>query len=382
MDFQRIAHMEFAKLRGATFRYDLSRSGVPGATLSDFPPFREAVEPSESGIYGHAELKRLLANAYGTGTRHVLLAAGTSLANFLVMAALLRPGDDALVEAPAYEYLHGIPRSLGANVLRFRREMDAGYLPDLEALARAITPATRLIVLSNLHNPSGALLPLETLRALGEIARERRIHVMVDEVYLDYLAPAGRWDGIRPPAMPAATLGPEFITTSSLTKVYGLGGLRAGWAVAHPAVVERAARVADYLDVNGAAPSARLAVRVLADPAILWQRSRELCARGMETLSRWLATRDDLACRLPAGGMVAFARITSCVSSRALAAHLASRHRTLVLPGEFFESPGHLRLGVPLPPGDLAEALARLGTGLDELRAALPPGPEGAILRA
>lgn len=381
MDFQRIAHMEFAKLRGATFRYDLTRSGIPAATLHDFAPFQEAVEPSESGIYGYAELKRLLARAYGVDTRHVLLAAGTSLANFLVVAALVRPGDEVLVEAPAYEPLAGIPRSAGARVVRFRREMEAGYIADLAALARAITPATRLIVLSNLHNPSGALLATDELRAIGELARERRVHVMVDEVYFDFVAPIGEWARARPPAHPAAGLGREFITTSSLTKVYGLGGLRTGWAIADPAIVERAMRVADYLDVNGAAPSARLGARVVADAGPLWRRSHEVAAHGMEILARWIATRDDLAWRPPAGGIVAFARITSGVSSRALAAHLAARHRTLVLPGEFFESPGHLRIGVPLPPEDLAEALARLGAGLDELRAVLPAAPRSDTLR-
>ena len=363
MDFQNIGHQEWAKLNGGQFCFDLSGSGAPALTASEFPPLAEPAGVEGMPGYGFSDLAALIARHYGTNRDRVLWAAGTSLANFLVAAAVVRPGDDVLVERPTYEPLRGIPTALGANLIRFDRRADAGFVPDLDEIAALTTPRTSLIMLSNLHNPSHTALPAGFLGRLHELARERRIHVLVDEVYLEFALDPG----VSPGPHAAATLGPEMISTSSLTKVYGLGGLRAGWAILDGALRAHAFRVADYLGVNESTPSARISARVLRGLPGLALRSRKAAARGRAVFTDWLAGRSDLAEVAPAGGMVAFARITSGVNSRRLATHLAARYDTLVTPGEFFESPGFIRIGLGLPSERLAEALGRLGRALDDL---------------
>ncbi len=125
-------------------------------------------------------------------------------------AALLRPGDDVLIEQPAYDPLLAVPALLGANVIRFERRFEEGFRLDLDRVAAALTPRTRLIVLTNPHNPTGVLTGAGDLRALGSLAERHGCFVLADEIYLDAVP------GVPPPA--AATLSPRIITTASLTK--------------------------------------------------------------------------------------------------------------------------------------------------------------------
>jgi len=247
--------------------------------------------------------------------------------------------------------------------VRFERRMENGFVPDLDEIERLVTPRTSLLVMSNLHNPSHTALPRGFLASLNALARERRFHVLVDEVYLEYaLEP-----GASPGPLSAAACGAEMVSCSSLTKVYGLGGLRAGWAILDSALRERALRVADYLGVNESTPSARIAARVLRALPALARRSHDAGKRGHAVFARWMVGRSDLEVVSSAGGMVAFARLQSRINTRELATHLARRYDTLIVPGELFECPGFLRIGLALAPEPLEEALARLGRALDDL---------------
>ena len=367
MDFQRISHLEWARHKIWSCRYDLSSSGVPsllaeGQNLPAPAPLSLAVGSCEG--YGYPPLQEILSRRYGVSEDHILLGAGTSLVNFLVMAALLRPGDEVLVEHPAYEPLWEVPRALGATVVRFPRPMKEGFVPDHREVKKLVTPRTRLMVISNLHNPSGAPLPRESLVKLGTLAREHGFHVLVDEVYLDFVLAAGEGPG----RLAAALLGPEMITSASLTKVYGLGGLRAGWAVADPALVARIYRVADYLGGSMSEPSARLACGAFRMIEDLARASVALCSKGREIFTEWAATRDDIRWVPPEGGIVVWVELPTGIGSRELYAHLARHYDTVVTPGEFFDSPGYLRLGLGIPPDDLREALSRLGCALDDVK--------------
>src|SRR5438128_9787098 len=148
----------------------------------------------------------------------VTMADGTSMANMLAMAGLIAPGDEVLIEHPVYEPLVAAARFLGAEVRHFARQ-GPEFALDPAAVDAAVTARTTLIVLANLHNPTGNLADTETLRAIGALGPR----VLIDEVYLDA---AGQ--------PTAALLGEAFVCTSSLTKVYGLSGLRCGWILAAP----------------------------------------------------------------------------------------------------------------------------------------------------
>ncbi len=215
-------YLHWAKTR-ETPPIDLAGSNLLHCSLDELPGAREALDLSTPNGDGYAPLVTSIADHYGVSTDRVTTAPGCSGANFVAIAALVGAGDDVLVEQPTYDPLLGVARLMGASVRRFDRRFEQGYDLDLDALGSLVTPRTRLIVLSRPHNPTGALVADATLLEVGRLAARSGAHVLVDEVYLDSA------NLLRPEAergRPAATLDGPFISTSSLTKSYGLAGLR------------------------------------------------------------------------------------------------------------------------------------------------------------
>ncbi len=224
-------YVAWARTRPAP-RYDLAASDLLPVTADEWPAMLDpepdaAVDPAALDV----ALGAAIAAHCGVPADHVVTAVGSSGANFLALASLLRPGDAVLVEDPGYAPLRGrgaAVRGRGdcpAAPVRARLRGRAG------GLAAAITPRTRLVVLTRPHNPTGAVIDGPTLEAIAEIAERARVHVLVDEVYLDTLGGAS--------VSPAALVSERFISTSSLTKAYGLAGVRCGWALAAPGVAAR-----------------------------------------------------------------------------------------------------------------------------------------------
>src|SRR5205807_8236544 len=177
--------------------------------------------------YGYRPLVEALAQHRHVSPDNVVtVSGGTSMANHLAMAALVDHGDDVLIEEPTYDPLLAVAEYLGANIKRFPRKFEDGFNVDIDGLEKQITPGTRLIVLTNLHNPSSALVDDATLRKIGALARNVGARVLVDEVYLEAM--------FENAPVSAISIDPEFVVTSSLTKGYGLSGLRCGWIFAEP----------------------------------------------------------------------------------------------------------------------------------------------------
>ena len=218
-------YMLWAKTQGRA-RFNLATSGVGSFPLHELPVTIDQLEINGDSTYGYAPLQQAIAKKCGVDPDCVVAAAGTSMANHLAMATLIDPGDEVLIEQPTYELLTSTLLYLGAAVKHFARTEESGYALDPAQVRRAITRKTKLIVLTNLHNPSSVLASETALREVGGLARSVGARVLVDEVYLDAV--------YTNTPKPAYHLGPEFIVTSSLTKVYGLSGLRCGWILADP----------------------------------------------------------------------------------------------------------------------------------------------------
>jgi aspartate/methionine/tyrosine aminotransferase len=229
-------YMEFSKLRSAA-TYNLATSGVMNASVSDLTFRIEDLEINGPTIYGYAPLLDAIGRLKGVKPESVVHAAGTSMANHLAMAALFAPGEEVLIEEPTYGLLLDAAQYLGAKVRRFQRRFEDDYALDPEEVAANLTPETRVIVITNMHNPSSALASEESLRAIGELARGVGARVLVDEVYLECLH--------HPPVTSSVHFGDNFVVTSSLTKAYGLSGLRCGWILAEPKLAERMWRLND-----------------------------------------------------------------------------------------------------------------------------------------
>ena len=223
MKFPELAYIDWAK---SLPRVDinLARSGVdlcPPSLLRLDASDLVATLPVK---YGYAPLREAIAARYGAAFDRVFpVSGGTSYANWLACLAALDGcgrGTEVIVERPTYEPLLKIPRALGYRVRRFDRRFEDGYAIDLDRFASLVTAKTRLAVVTNLHNPSGARIPMATLRAMAALLARVKAYLLVDEVYLECLFRS------RPESCVHA--GPNVLATNSLTKAYGLDGLRAG----------------------------------------------------------------------------------------------------------------------------------------------------------
>ena len=184
----RSPYMEFAKLRSAA-KYNLATSGIMSYPLSELPVRIEDLEINGPNVhgdrYGYFPLQERLARYNDVSPDCVVTSAGTSMSNHLAMAATFDPGDEVLIEHPTYELLESTALFLGADLRRFERRFEDGFRIDPAEVERNITPRTRSIILTNLHNPSGAYADEATIRAVGEIAQAHGARVLVDEVYLE-----------------------------------------------------------------------------------------------------------------------------------------------------------------------------------------------------
>jgi aspartate/methionine/tyrosine aminotransferase len=361
---KRSEYMEWAKTR-AQARFTLATSGLTSVSFTEFPVRLEELEITSAGGYGYEPLQQRIARHTGVPEECVVTATGTSMANHLAMAAVLTARDKVLIEQPTYAPLLDVANYLGARLKRIPRKVETGFAIDPLEIEKAITTETRLIVLSNLHNPSGALIPAETLRAIGEMAQRTGAHVLVDEVYLEML-----FDDSAPfcfsigKTLASAGHNP-FIVTNSLTKAYGLSGLRCGWVLASPDLARRMWLLNDLFGVNAAHAAERMSVIAFDHLERFRERARTLLVANRALLDAFLDSRPDLECFRPPAGTVVFPRLTHG-DPEAFLKLLREKYDTTVVPGKFFEMPQHFRIGIGGDTADLCAGLERLSSALEE----------------
>ena len=350
------AYMNWAKTR-STAKFNLATSGLGNLKLRELRVSLDDLEITNGG-YGYQPLIQSIAARYRVDPETVVTAAGTTFANHLAMAALFDPGDEILFEHPAYEPMLAAALYLGAKVRRFARRFDNGFRIDPEELE--VSPETRLIVLTNLHNPSGVLIDDTDIKQIGEIARSVGARVLVDEVYMETL--------FEDSPRTSFHFGNEFVVTSSLTKAFGLSGLRCGWIFAEPELAKRMWLLNDLFASTPVHSGERLSVVAMQQLGEIGARAKELFDRNRKLLNEFLDTREDLEVIRPEFGTVMFPRVRSD-SSEELCQLLREKYETSVVPGKFFEMPAHFRVGIAGDTGVLEEGLQRLGDALDELNA-------------
>jgi hypothetical protein len=338
---------------------DLAGSNLLHCTLDDLPGAREAVDLTAPNDNGYAPLLSAIARHYGVESSRVITGHGCSGANFLAIAALVGAGDDVVIERPTYDPLIGACQLMGARITRFDRRLEDGWRLDLDAIRARLTPRTRLIVVTSPHNPTGAVIDTTSLTALGQLAASVGAQVLVDEVYLDgaNFVSAGR-------AKPAATLDGPFLSTASLTKSYGLAGIRCGWVVAPADVAYRIRRTRDVVDNAESAPADRLAVFAFASLPHLAERAGRLLRGNMQRAREFFAAHPELEIAEPPACSVVFPRLVGVPDSAPFVKRLLEEQSVAVAPGHFFDAPAHFRLSLAGRPEALASGLERLGAAL------------------
>ena len=362
MTFPELAYISWAKAQPKV-AINLARSGIDLCPVSLLRLKAKDLVATLPVKYGYAPLREAIAARYGVAAAQVFpVSGGTSFANWIACVAVLDGcgrGAEVIVERPTYEPLLRIPQALGHRVRRLDRRFDQQYAIDLDRFASLVTTRTRLAIVTNLNNPTGARIPMATLRAMAAMLARVNGYLLVDEVYLECLFRG------RPESCIHA--GPNVLTTNSLTKAYGLDGVRAGWLLGPAALVARAGRINDLMTNNSVAAGELMALAAFRNLRAIDRRAHGLLDPNLLRLRTFLRRETRLRAFVPDGGNVAFARLPAAVDSNQLVDRLLDRYSTLVVPGRFFESPRHIRVSFGCRPSLLARGLANISRALDDL---------------
>ena len=268
-------------------------------------------------IRGSQELRENLARLYSSKSgsplsyENVLITAGAISANHLVYYSLLGEGDHVIVHYPTYQQLYAVPASLGAEVSLWKARFEKGWVPDLEELKAMVKENTKLIVLNNPNNPTGAVLPGPLLRELIDFAEPRGITILSDEVYRPIFHGISPVDKNFPPSI--LSLGyTNTIATGSLSKAYSLAGLRVGWVASRSRdIIEKIAATRHYTTISVSSLCERVAAFALSPSTIhnLLSRNIQLAKTNLEILERFVIKHDDCVEWVkPVAGTTAFLR--------------------------------------------------------------------------
>jgi aspartate/methionine/tyrosine aminotransferase len=358
--------------------YDLSESGVFPVTL------RELVEMgfdldwaldtplSYSQSNGTPELKEAIALMYpGATPENIEVTNGTSEANYLVPLSRLRDGDRFALEVPNYMQLWGVPRSIGADVDKFHLRPEDGWEPDFDELEQAITPATRMVYVSNPNNPTGAVLSTEAMEKIVERCEEVDAYLMADEVYLGAEIHRERTRSFW-------GMSDKVIVTSGLSKAFGIPGVRIGWIVGPEELVYDCWTQHDSLTIcpNKLSDAiARTAVKE-ENRERLYTRGRRLLQENLAIISEWVdGLGEGFSLSSPDAGAMAFIKYPGDTPSVDLCKRVRKNQSTLIVPGAYLGMEGYIRIWFGAKADYLRAGLERIQT---ELREALLLAEAGA----
>ena len=355
--------------------WNISESGVHPLRLdelADRQEDRDALAEQHlayTQTNGTLELRAAIASLYdGATTEHVQVTNGGSEANWIVLWRLVTPGDELVVMTPNYMQSAGIIRALGATVRPWPLLPVAGAIGerarwriDLDALESLVSPRTRAIVICNPNNPTGMRLGAEDVQRICDVARRSGTWVLADEIYggaeLDSVETTSAWGRYE-----------RVIVTSGLSKAYGLPGLRIGWVVASPPLIEELWGVHDYTTIAPGALNDRLARMALSPEKRnrILARARGIIVTNYAIVRRWVERREPALWHAPPdAGAIAFVRYAHQIGSTELVERLRDKHGVLVVPGDHFEMDGYLRIGFGGDPLALTRALELTGEALD-----------------
>jgi aspartate/methionine/tyrosine aminotransferase len=358
-------------------RYDIAESGIlPLSTgdLLDFLPLAERAATLDRLVHlplgysearGSAELRGLLASTYtGCDDEQILVTTGAIEANFLLFNLLLEPGDHMVAPYPAYQQLYSVPRAIGCDVSLWRVGPETGYRYDVGALERLVTPRTKVIVVNTPHNPTGAMLSPADARRVYALAEDVGATVIGDEAYRWLAVPDG-----EPFAPPMVDQGPRGVSVGTLSKPFGLPGLRIGWIAGPAPLVQACWGLRDYITLSPGKLNDALACLAMRSRDAIVARNQRIIAANLEAASAWMAERGDfLTWTPPRGGLLALVKYDLPIASLPLADKLALEYSVMLAPGSAFGYEHHLRLGIGQRPDIFAKGLEEAGKCFEEVR--------------
>jgi aspartate/methionine/tyrosine aminotransferase len=348
-----------------TVAYNLADSSVKCLTTREWLDEGEIERLLDTGLFypevnGTRALRERIAALYPqAGPENVLVTVGAAQANSLVCATLLRPGDEVVVMSPGYRQVWGLAQNAGCAVRELPLREEAGWRIDLDALDALVGPRTRLVAIVNPNNPTGTVLSRAEMERVVAACARAGAWLHVDEVYCGTELAEGA--GETPSFW---GMYDRLICTNSLSKAYGLAGLRIGWALTSAELAEELWRRHEYGVIAAAAPSMTLAAIALRPEkrAMLLARQRGLARAGRRLLDGWLAGQGGrLSVRPAAATCIAFVRYGLPLASYELAERIRREASVLVAPGSALGAEGHLRITLGYEPAKIQAALDRIG---------------------
>ncbi len=353
--------------------YNLSESGVHpmklGELLSHKEDFWEELLGTEIN-YAHAngrpELRENIARLYdGATSDNVLVTVGAIEANFNAVQSVLEQGDEMVIMLPNYMQVWGVAKNMGYRVKTFSLLEDQNWTPDLDTLEQAVTGTTKLIAICNPNNPTGYILKESEMDTIVRIASKSGAWILSDEVYAgaeqqgDDETPSfyGRYEKV--------------LAIGSMSKAYGLPGLRTGWVAGPRETLDRIWARHEYTTLSTSMLSNKLTALALSEevrPAII-RRTRDYIRNGFPVLLEWMNQQGEvLSCVTPQAAAIAFLKYDLDINSTALAKKLISEKSVLVIPGDHFGLDNYLRVSYGLPHEYLKRGLARIGEVISEIQ--------------
>jgi len=344
-----------------SIQYNLSESSITDQRLSDLDlhiPDLALLYNEHRGSPGLRALVTGAASELSAGD--VLITHGAAGALFIVATSLLTAADHLIVVRPNYATNLETPRAIGCEITCIDLAFEDGFALDLDAVKRAVRPNTKLISVTCPHNPTGVMLSEAQLRALASIARDLGIHLLVDETYRDL-----SMDGMLPIA---ASLGKEVISVSSLSKAFGVPGIRLGWIITSDAVLQELFLAAkEQISICGSVINEWIAEQILLKRSAILPQRLDAIRQRRQLVEDWISQEPRLEWVRPSGGVVCFPRMRKMTVDPQMFYQRLANFGTYVGPGHWFEMPDrYFRLGFGWP------SLQELEKGLDGISKALP----------
>jgi len=344
--------------------YNLSESGVHPLTTQDLIRDTRVIEELLSTelnypqTNGTMELRESIAATYENATAdNVIVTTGAAQANFTTIWTLLEPGDEILVMLPNYMQIWGIAKNFNLNVNTFYLKEDLDWHIDLDELKKSVSDKTKLIAVCNPNNPTGHIMTDEERKTVIELASKHGAWLLSDEVYsgaerMTEVKTSSFWNQYE-----------RTLAIGSMSKAYGLPGLRIGWVVAPPSIIQDIWARQDYVTIGASMLANKIATYALQPETRmhLINRTRKYIREGYKNFEAWYKTSPEIfSCVPPQALAVALLRYNAPINSTALCEKLISEASTYVVPGNHFGLDKHLRISFGLPKDFLNEGLARI----------------------
>lgn len=371
MKLRRFLMEEWLASHKDTCRYNLGESGMPDITIGQLLDRCGAAIDALSGIVlkdhdtqGTFRLRKAISETYSQQwitPETVTVTTGTSEALFILFNLILAQRNGVVAPFPAFQALTEVPRALGADLRYYDLTHENGFLPDPDNICSLIDDNTGIVIINTPHNPSGVLFPDNYAETVIEKAAFHGAVVLADEHYR-YL-PVGS----NPPLISLAREDGSVIATGSITKCFGVIGLRTGWIIAPPSLISQARDFRDYLTHTLSPASDYLASLTLEHADEFISPARHTIIQNRDALIKMAASCPELSLVNPDAGIVCFPKYNMSLSSDEFTAGLLERYGVFVLPGSSFEIDKHIRINLGQPPDLFREAVAYIHSYISEL---------------